>query len=139
MIQEPDARGLAHPSAAFFWAGIAIGELRVLRCDACAQLIHPPRPVCRRCLGEHLTPYATAGTATVYSDTVERRLVHPTLGSPYRVAVLQLDEGPHMVSNLVGFDDRPSAIGDRVEVEFIDSVDGRVLPVFRPVSTRESR
>lgn len=128
-----------HPSAAFFWIGTADGELRVLRCDSCSQLIHPPRPVCRRCLGDRLTPTPLSGFATVYSDTVERRLQHPTLESPYRVAVLELEEGVRMVSNLIGFGDAESVIGAAAQVDFIDAGDGRTLPIFRPRATEGHR
>src|SRR5690606_17476121 len=58
--------GEVHPATEYFWQGTRLGELRVLRCTACGQLVHPPRPACRRCLHDELVATALCGLGVVY-------------------------------------------------------------------------
>jgi len=54
-----------------FWTGGENGELRIMQCQDCEGFVHPPRPVCRHCLSENVTPKAVAGTGEVYSFLVK--------------------------------------------------------------------
>lgn len=91
-----------HPATEYFWQGTRLGELRVLRCTACGQLVHPPRPACRRCLHDELVATALCGLGVVYSATTEHRLRHPLLGTPYRVGVVELDEAVRQLRGEAG-------------------------------------
>jgi uncharacterized OB-fold protein len=73
-----------------------------------------------------------AGTATIYSLTTVRVAVSPEFHPPYRVAVVQLDEGPRMLTNIIGGECR---IGERVRVQWKERPDAPPLPVFEPVVT----
>jgi uncharacterized OB-fold protein len=120
------------PETVPFWEGVAARELRLQRCDACARAVFFPRVLCPHCHSEDLSWFRAAGTGTVYSYTVVRR----TWGAfadqvPYTVALIDLDEGPRMLSQIVG--DSPAGIGARVEVVFTDLgvEDGPLLPCFQ--------
>ncbi len=115
------------------WEGCREGVLRVQRCDACGSHVFIPRPVCTTCLSEDLTWVESAGRGAVYSYTVVHRPQRPEFSVPYTVAIIELDEGWHMLTNLVDVDGEP-AIGMRVEVDFRRMSDEITLPFFRPAS-----
>ena len=73
------------------------------------------------------------GTGSVHSFTVMRRASHPAFSSltPYVLALIELDEGPRMVTNVVGADALEVEIGDRVAVTFEDRGEGALLPQFK--------
>ncbi len=73
---------------------------------------------------------------TVYTFTIVHRPTLPAFGAgvPYNVAVVQLDEGPHVVSNIVGCRNDEIAIGMAVHVEFEDLTETVSIPKFRPVA-----
>jgi uncharacterized OB-fold protein len=74
----------------------------------------------------------------VYSYTIVRHAPNPALAGsvPYVVALIQLDEGPRLVSNVVGVDPELVAIGQRVQVEFDRVGPDAVLPRFSPVAVK---
>lgn len=116
----------------FFWTSGKDGKLRVLRCEACRYLVHPPAPVCPQCLGRALSPDALSGRATVATFTVNH---HPWDGStePWVVALVELDEQPdvRLMTNIVGIDPGEVAIGMPVQVVFEDH-DPVFVPLFEP-------
>ncbi|GAA5162655.1 OB-fold domain-containing protein [Pseudonocardia eucalypti] len=87
-----------------FWDGCARGELRLQVCDACGSHRFPDGPVCPRCLSGAFTWKATSGTGRLWSWTTihQRYLAAFADETPYLVAFVQLDEGPFVVSGLVG-------------------------------------
>jgi len=108
-----------------FWDGLGRGELRVQRCDSCAEYVFCPRPYCPACLSERLTWVAPAGTGRVYSYPVVRRAMNPafTEDVPYTYAIVELDEGPRVMTNMVGCP--PEAV--RVDMP-VKAVYDRVTP-----------
>lgn len=127
-----------HETAAF-WDGCAGGQLLLPRCDDCGQLIWYPRLVCPFC-GSHAVTYtAVSGRGTVYSFTVVRRGGGPFRdAAPYVLAMVRLNEGPTMMTNLVDVDPATVSIGQAVVVVFepVDDPDGSgtgdALPRFTP-------
>lgn len=119
------------PDNRFFWTGGADGVLRFLRCDACETFVHPPRPICPRCLSEALSPAAVAGTGVVDSYTINRQKWHPALDVPYVIARVDIDGAPgvFLTTNIVGCDPEVVEIGDRVRVRF-EQQDDVWLPLF---------
>jgi uncharacterized OB-fold protein len=115
-----------------FWDGCAGGELRFQRCTACRAAQFPPSEICRSCLGFDLAWERSAGNGALYSWTVVRRPATPAFEVPYAPAIVDLDEGYQMMTNLIGI--APDAItpGLRVEVEFHEAGAGLHLPYFRP-------
>ena len=111
------------------------GRLLVQRCAGCGTVQHPPEDVCHRCMGEAFELRECAGTGTVYSYTVAHRAPHPVFVEqlPLIVAIVELEEGPRLVTNLVGCEPGELEVGMAVEAIFepIDDTDV-VLPVFTP-------
>jgi uncharacterized OB-fold protein/acyl dehydratase len=122
--QSPDNR--------FFWQGVAAGELRIQRCTGCKALRHPPGPMCPRCHSLDWDHLVASGRGHVYSFVVAHHPPVPPFSYPNAVALIELDEGTRIVSNLVGIDPADVAIGLRVRVEFTKVDDELVLPLFRP-------
>lgn len=116
----------------FFWTGGKDGELRFLRCDACRYFVHPPAPICPRCLGRSLAPEAVSGRGTVFSYTVNHHAWDGTT-EPWVVAIVQLDEQDdlRLTTNVVGCDPDDVAIGLPVQVTFEDH-DPVYVPLFEP-------
>lgn len=103
-----------------FWTGGADGKLRIMRCGDCGTFIHPPRPVCRRCLSENVYPEAVAGTGVVDTFTINHQAWYPGLEVPYVIARVALDDAPgvFLTTNIVGCAVEQVEIGDRVRVKF---------------------
>ncbi len=116
----------------FFWTSGADGRLRFQRCSSCSMLVHPPGPVCPRCLGDNLAPHAVSGRATVTSYTVNVQQWVPG-AAPYAVGVVEIEEQPdvRLTTNLVDVDEDDLAVGMPVEVVF-EPADDVFLPLFRP-------
>lgn len=112
-----------------FWEGAVRHELRIQRCAACGTHQFYPRPFCLACDGE-VTWVRAAGTGRVYSRTTIRIPVTPALEPPYVAALVELDEGPRILSVLT---ESTLRIGDPVAVVWRERDDGPPLPAFGPV------
>ena len=117
-----------------FWDATAEGRLVLPRCDGCATVIWYPRLFCPACSGTDVSWVDAAGTGTVYSCTVVRKGQGPFADAvPYVVAYVELDEGPRLLTNVVGCAPDDVAIGQGVSVTFADTGKGSALPRFRPL------
>ncbi len=123
-----------NPLTAPYWQAAQQGELQLPCCDACAKFHFYPRSACPHCGSMQLTWQRVSGGGEVYSFTVVHRA--PSKGFealvPYVVAVVALDEGPHLMTRLTGIDPATARIGMRVTVAFEKQDDETTLPVFRP-------
>jgi uncharacterized protein len=117
------------PTTAGFWEAASRRELVVQQCQKCGEHQFYPRPFCLHCNGTELKLVNVTGRGTVYALTTVHLKVHPDLEPPYAVAVVELDEGPRFVSQIV---DGTAAIGDAVELAWRERPDKPPLPVFRP-------
>ncbi len=116
----------------WWWEGIERGELLIQRCAGCGALHHPPRPMCGKCQSTKWDSVAAKGRGTVYSFTVLHHPKFPGYEYPLACAVIELEEGTRIVSNVVGCDPDQVRIGMPVELS-IESVDEQMkLPLFRP-------
>lgn len=115
----------------FFWTSGADGRLRFLRCEACRTYVHPPAPVCPRCLAGALRPEPVSGRARVESFTVNQQQWIPG-SDPYIVAWVSIDEQDdvRLTTNLVEVEPDDVAIGMAVEVVF-EEHGGVYIPLFR--------
>jgi uncharacterized OB-fold protein len=115
-----------------FWEAVAEKRLTVQRCETCSRLVFHPRAICPFCHSMQLTWQTLSGRGTVYSFTVSRRAPSPEFEHlvPYVVALIDLDEGCRMLSNVVGARAHSVKCGARVSVRFVDVSDGQLLPVF---------
>ena len=126
-------RPVPHPTelSAPHWDGARAGRLMVQRCEACRRYVFTPRHVCPGCLGDTLAWVESSGLGQVYSYTVIHRPPHPAFQPPYCAAIVELDEGWRMVTNIVGLAPEAVRVGLAVQVDFLE-VGEAVLPVFRP-------
>lgn len=124
------------PETQPFWDGTKTGELRLQRCDACAHAYFPPRPFCPKCASRKVSWFKASGRATLYSYVIHHRPV-PGFTPPYSIAVVELAEGPRMMTNIVNCPQTPEALqlDMPVEVTFIKLSDAIALPQFQPVKS----
>jgi uncharacterized OB-fold protein len=122
------------PETQPYWDGARSGELRIQRCTACGDHYFYPRPLCPRCGSEAVEWVTASGRATLHSYVINHR---PAPGfeddAPYAIAIVQLEEGPRMMTNLVGVQATPEqlVLDMALEVAFQDR-EGTCIPVFRP-------
>ncbi|SEP27166.1 hypothetical protein SAMN05660991_04429 [Trujillonella endophytica] len=118
----------------FFWTSGRDGVLRLLGCDACGYLIHPPVGYCPACQGRETSPTPVSGRGTLYSFTVNHQ-PWDGVGDLYVIGLVELEEQPEvrLLTNVVGVDPSDVRVGMPVEVVFEDH-DPVFLPLFRPVA-----
>ena len=123
------------PETQHFWDGTRAGELRLQRCDECALVYFPPRPFCPGCSSRSVNVFRASGRARLYSYVISHRPA-PGFEPPYAIAVVELEEGPRMMSNLVDTPQTPEALilDMPLEVVFEAVSDDISLPLFRPAS-----
>ncbi len=109
---------IVNPINREFWDGLKADTFLIQRCDSCGEYNYPPRPACPIC-SSTLTYEETEGTGTVYTYGIVHRPNVPSVFDakvPICLAVIELDEGPRVVTNIVGVDPDHVSIGDRVEI-----------------------
>ncbi|HET6184524.1 MAG TPA: Zn-ribbon domain-containing OB-fold protein [Acetobacteraceae bacterium] len=133
MLEPGRARPKPTPETAHFWEGTRQGELRLQRCDACSKVYFPPRPFCPACASRKVSVFAASGRGVLWSYVIHHRNV-PGFKPPYAIAVVKLDEGPTMMTNIVDCAQTPEALAldMKVEVAFTKMDDEITLPLFRP-------
>ena len=119
------------PENEHFWRGGADGELRFLRCGDCLAWIHPPQPVCPRCLSRSVGAAASSGRGVIHTFTVNHQPWYPNLDPPYVIAVVELadESGLRLTTNIVNCEPEEVSIGAAVHVVF-EEYDGVWLPFF---------
>ena len=118
-----------------FWTGGEKGELRITRCQDCGVFIHPPRPVCRHCLSDRVTPEVVAGTGVVDTFTVNHQKWYPGMEVPFVIARVALDGAPgvYLTTNIIGCAVDDVDVGDKVRVTFQQEGD-LWLPLFEKIT-----
>jgi uncharacterized OB-fold protein len=122
------------PDTQFFWDGLRERRLLVQRCDGCATLRHPPRPMCPRCHSLEWTAVESSGRGTILSAVVMRHPQYPWFETDPVVVLVELEEGWRLVANLVGVDSADDVMGAPVEVTYEDFEGDLTLPMFRIVT-----
>ena len=117
-----------------FWEAAHKGELRMQRCGDCGHIRFPPALLCARCLSERAEWVALSGRGMVFSWIVVHQSQHPAFNSdvPYNVAIIELEEGPRLHTNIVDCANDRIYIGMPVEVTFERVSDDTALVKFRP-------
>jgi len=101
-----------------FWKATREGRLVIQRCIRCGEYVWTPQLVCRTCLTETLEWTPVSGRGAIYTFVVIHRAATPAFKAPYTIVVVQLDEGPHILSDMVDVDPADVRIGMPVEVAF---------------------
>jgi uncharacterized protein len=132
-LPQPVANADSQP----YWNAAREDRLVIRQCKSCGEKHFMPRHLCPYCWSEDLAWIDAKGTGSVHSFTVIRRASDPAFASlvPYVVALIDLEEGPRMMANILGEDALSVRIGDRVRVTFQDRGDGAKVPQFKRVAT----
>jgi uncharacterized protein len=115
------------PETKAYWKAAGAGQLLVKKCLDCGQFHHYPRDICPHCLSASTVWENAAGTGKVYSFS--------TMGrgdAAYTMALVTLEEGVTMMTNLVDCDVALLQINQQVKVVFKQSIGGHAVPMFTP-------
>jgi uncharacterized OB-fold protein len=120
-----------------YWRSAARGVLSVPKCDRCGQTFWHPRPRCPHCGSQDVSWIASMGTGEIHTFTIVRQSGAPFFKTrvPYAVAMILLDEGARVMSNVVGVDVDAVHIGMRVSAVFEPVGEGLAIPLFEPSSS----
>ena len=127
-LPQPDAESRE------FWEGVKARELKLQRCGPCRRFRFYPRAVCPHCLSGEFEWVTASGRGTLYSFTVCHRAASEAFAAdvPYIVALVELDEGVRLLSNLIGCPHDQARVGMPVEVVFEDASSDITLYKYRP-------
>lgn len=115
-----------------YWDAASRGQLVIQKCGCCGAYQFYPRPFCIKCLSEDIEWVITKGTGTLYTYTINHKPAEPAFTDkvPYAVAIVQLDEGPRMLANIIDSPLDTVRIGARVSVRFERISEALTLPQF---------
>ncbi len=125
------------PETAPYWEGCKQHELRIQFCTECQKHFFYPRAFCPTCLSDALEWRKVSGKGKLLTYVISAR---PAPGfeneTPYAIAVVELDEGPHMMTNIVNTEITPENLpaGLPVEVVFTDVDENISIPKFQPAT-----
>ena len=111
---------------------LAAGQFRLQRCASCATHVFYPRLLCPACGSSNLAWITPSGRGKVYSTTVMRR--RPDRGGDFNVALIDLDEGPRLMSRVEGLPAADVKIGMPVAARIVQGADQNYLLVFDAVT-----
>lgn len=124
------------PETQHFWDGTKEGELRLQRCRDCSSIYFPPRPFCPECGSKDVDVIKASGKARLFSYVINER-PHPSFDAPYSIALVQLDEGPTMMSNIVDCPQTPEALVLDMPLEVTFEDNGEIaIPLFKPAGEK---
>jgi len=122
------------PETIPFWEAAKAHRFLLPQCNACGKFWFPPTQRCAHCLSGDFVWREAKGTGRIYSFVVYHRVYHPGFESdvPYVVAIVELDEGPRLLTNIVGLSPDEVRCDMRVAVVFDDRNAGVSIPKFTP-------
>jgi uncharacterized OB-fold protein len=125
---------IINADSAPYWKGASEGKLLLQCCADCEAVRFFPRYLCTECGSENTNWVEASGRGTVHSFSIVHRAAFPEFQAltPYALALIDLAEGPRMMTNIVGDDALDVEIGDAVKVVFEDrGADGAKVPQFQ--------
>ena len=116
------------------WKGLKEGKLFLQHCEDCNHIQYYHQAICRECLGENLVEKEASGRGSVYSYSVVYRAPGPAFkgDTPYAVVLVELEEGPRMISSMIDVDAETVDFDMKVEMVVEPLNDEISLPRFRP-------
>ena len=120
------------PETIKFWEGCKAGEFRLQKCDDCGKVIFYPRAICPGCMSSNISWITSSGKGQVYTFSIHHRGATPAFKTPYVVALVDLEEGVRVMTNVVNCDVNDVKIGMKVNVIFEPLTDEISLPKFQP-------
>lgn len=124
------------PETQHYWDGAKEGELRLQQCNACSNTYFPPRPFCPECGSRDVKVTKASGKGQLYSYIINH-LPSPGFEGPFAVAIVELEEGPRLMSNILECEQTPEALelDMPLEVTFEKLSDEIMLPQFKPAKS----
>lgn len=121
------------PETKHFWEGCKEGKLLLQRCPDTGKAYFPPRPFSPYTGNRNVEVFEASGRATLHSYVIHHRAV-PGFTAPYAIAVVELEEGPRMMTNIIDCPQTPEALvlDMPLEVAFEAMDEKTTLPLFRP-------
>jgi uncharacterized OB-fold protein len=125
-------------ASAPYWDAARQGRLLIAECGACRRVHHYPRPFCPHCWSDDVQPVQASGTGTLYTySTVYVNDLPPFSDRlPYVAAIVELTEGPRVMTTIEGADADALRVGMAVTASFrpvdADEPDSPYLTVFTP-------
>lgn len=130
-IPHPAIWGVLYRSSGPFWEAVKQHRLELQQCSDCHRWLVPPRPMCPGCQSRRSEWVQVRGRGTIHSWVTYAEAPHPAFGSPHTVVLVELEEGPRLVSNPVGIAPEDLEIGMPVEVIFEEVDDALTLFKFK--------
>lgn len=117
-----------------YWDACRQGQLVIQKCDSCNEFQFYPRGICANCWSNDIKWYKASGKGTVWSFTVTYQNRTPGFAEdvPYILALVELEEGVRMFTNILECDPKEAKIGMPVEVTFVRANDQITIPYFKP-------
>ena len=121
------------PETQHYWDGAKQGELRIQACNSCSENYFPPRPFCPKCGSRDVKVVKASGKGRLYSYIINH-LPSPGYTPPFTVAIVELEEGVRLMTNLLEVEPDPAKIelDMPLEVTFEKLSDEISLPQFKP-------
>lgn len=135
---RPKAAPKPTPETQPYWDAANRRELAIQRCTSCGKAFFYPRSACPVCYSKQVEWFVASGRARLHTYLISHR---PAPGFaeqvPYAIAVVELEEGPRMMTNVVGVDNTPEnlVLDMDLEVDF-EPRGAQLVPVFRPAGSR---
>jgi uncharacterized protein len=125
----PKPRPLPTPTSQPFWDALAEERVVLQHCTACGGWVFYPRSRCSHCLSDALVWEEVSGEATVFTFSVARQPTFPAFADevPQIIAVVELPQGVHMTTTIVGTDPAAVRVGAAVVPVFEHGADGLTL------------
>lgn len=125
------------PETRFYWDGAKEGRLMLQSCIRCSEPYFPPRPFCPRCGGREVHAFEASGKGRLHSYVISH-LKAPGYEPPFTIAVVELEEGPRLMTNIVDCPAETGALDLDMPLEVVFEARGEVsVPQFRPVGGRD--
>jgi len=123
------------PESLPYWKAAGEHRLEIQRCGSCGQYWFPPSQRCQHCQSSKFTWTPVSGRGKVFSFVIYHRVYHPAFAKevPYVVALVELEEGPRLLTNIVGVPTDAVACDMPVQVIFDDYDEGVSVPKFGPL------
>jgi uncharacterized protein len=124
-----------------YWEGLRKHRLLIQRCNACRQHWFPPSTHCPSCSSADFSWTPVSGRGKIFSYVVYHRVYHPGFANevPYTVALVELEEGPRMISNVIGIPSDKVVCDMPVQVVYEDINEAATLPKFTPRAVERRR
>jgi uncharacterized OB-fold protein len=119
----------------FFWDGCKEHKLLFQKCQNCGLVRWPPSIICPNCYSRNTETFEATGKGKIYTYAVYHQAYHQGFEHevPYITAIIELEEGPHFLSNIIGCEPGNVSCDMPVEVVWEDVTREFSLPKFRPI------